>query len=281
MAVNGAAGRYIEYLPAILQQGKLVGPLLLALERVLSGPPAEAPPPEGVTPPEGLEQILDRVHTFWSPLDPQGNHAPEEFLPWLAGWVATSLKDDWSPAVKRAFLARVVELYKKRGTAAGLREVLELHAPGSTVLDHDDDATPPQFNDASPDHLFKVILDVPSGDVDTLARNVRRAISIIDQWKPAHTYYFLQYNVLGMQINDESCTPRLLLDPSFTLSEPAECSSAFGPGVQIGVNTMVGSSAAESEMKLKALEINDDPDLHPSFGGGVLVGINTLLGTEP
>lgn len=277
MAVNGR-GRYVDYLPAILQQGKFIGPFLSGFERLMSGPPEGAAP---LTPTpggpdlgqiEGLEQVLSRIHTFF---DPQV--APAEFLPWLAGWVATSLTDEWSLATRRAFVGNVVKLYKKRGTADGLRDILGLHTQGYAVFDPEEDGVPPHFSTASPAHLFKVMIEV-SGDAQAVAKKVRQVISVVNQWKPAHTYYAIDYSLLGMQINNASCTPRLLTEPSYTESP---CDSGFGPGVQIGVTTLVGTSSKAPEIKLEALQINDDPNLYPEFGSGILVGVNMLLGTEP
>jgi phage tail-like protein len=273
MAMSGAS-RYIDYLPAILQQGRFIGPFLLGFERILSGPPADSTVPPG---PEGIGQVLDRVHTFMNPLDPGGAHAPDDFLPWLAGWVATSLEDEWSADTKRAFISRVVQMYKTRGTANGLRDLLNLHGLSPAVYDPDDDAIPPYFDAFSSPHVFAVVVDVTSGDPVVVAKRIKKAVSIINQWKPAHTYYVLDYTLFGMQINRDSCTPRLLLDPNFTW---APCNPDFGPGIQIGVNSIVGTGSAHT-IKLQALEINDDPSNYPLFGEGIFVGINTLLGTEP
>jgi phage tail P2-like protein len=277
MAVK-SRGRWVDYLPAILQQGKFIGPFLSGLERLSSGPPEGAaalpPTPDGVdlNQIEGLEQTLSRIHTFFDP-----EQAPEDFLPWLAGWVATSLTDEWSVETRRAFIGSVVKLYKKRGTADGLRDVLRLHTQGYAVLDPEEDGVPPHFSAASPAHLFKVMIEV-SGDAEAVAKKVRQVISVVDQWKPAHTYYPLDYSLFGMQINNDSCTPRLLLDPSYTTTP---CDAGFGPGVQIGVTTLVGTSSKAPEIKLEAMQINDDPNLYPEFGSGILVGIDMLLGTEP
>jgi phage tail-like protein len=273
MAVN----RYIDYLPAILQQGRFIGPFLQGFERVLSGPPADSTVPPGVTPPEGLEQIVSRVFTFFNPLDPAGAQAPDDFLPWLAGWVATSVEDDWSVATKRAFISRIVQLYKMRGTAAGLRVILDLHGFDPTVYDHDDDATPPYFTDGTSPYLFAVTVSVAGATNADVDKRIRQAISIIDQWKPAHAYYTLDHILTGMQINRDSPTPRLWLDPSFTVPSG---DPAFGPGIQIGVNTRLATSATRPTLKQRAMEINDDVSLNPQFGEGIILGVNTVLGTE-
>lgn len=55
--------------------------------------------------------------------------APESYLPWLASWVAYDLPD--RPGVdtfaKRELLQQAADLYEKRGTLAGLREMVRIH----------------------------------------------------------------------------------------------------------------------------------------------------------
>jgi len=255
--MSAGASRYLDHLPAVLRQGPFLGPFLRAFERILSGPPPGAALPPGVTPPEGIEQVLDRIHTFFDP-----DLAPEEFIPWLAGWVALAVRDDWDLAMRRAFIGKIVPLYRKRGTRAGLRELLDIQAGNVSVVDHDDDGVPAQFDDFSPPHLFKIILSVSGGDAVFLARKVRQILAIVDREKPAHTYYGIDIEFPGMQINQD---PDLYPE--------------YGPGVKVEVTTLLGAS--HIDIKHKAIEINDDPGAFPGFGSGVLVGINTLLGTEP
>ncbi|APR87709.1 NHL repeat domain protein [Minicystis rosea] len=177
---------YLEHLPAVLQRGPFIGRLLLAFEAVLTGVPAQP----GVDTPEGLEQILDRIHGFF---DPSG--APEEFLPWLAEWVATSLRDEWSAETKRAFLGRIVQLYQKRGTLAGIREVLKLSVSGDVEVI--------EFDDTKPRHYFLVIVTVNQQDPTVLQRLLGRVREIIDREKPAHTFYGLEFRYPGMRINND------------------------------------------------------------------------------
>ncbi|APR88474.1 NHL repeat domain protein [Minicystis rosea] len=256
-AVSGGVTRYLDHLPAVLQQGPFIGPFLTAFERILSGPPPGTTPPPGVTPPEGIEQILDRIDTFFDP-----DLAPEDFIPWLAGWVALALRDDWDLATRRAFIGKVVPLYKKRGTRAGLRELLDTQAAAVSVVDHDDDLIPPRFNAASPEHYFEVIVRVSGNDALAMARTVRQIISIVDREKPAHSYYGLDIEFPPMQINDDR-----------------DLYPEYGPGIQVGMTAL--SADHHVELKYAAMQINDDPDAFPSFGAGILTGVNTILGTEP
>ncbi len=254
-AVN--VDRYLDHLPAVFRQGSFIGPFLTAFERILSGPPPGTTPPPGVTPPEGIEQVLDRIHTFFDP-----SLTPDDFVPWLAGWVALAVRDDWDVATRRAFIAKIVPLYQKRGTRAGLRELLDIQAAAVSVVDHDDDVIPPRFDDASPDHFFQVLVKVDGTDVLAMARTIRQIMAVVDREKPAHTYYGLDIEFPPMEIND---------DPDLY--------PQYGPGIRVGLSGLVASPHAA--ILHKAIEINDDPDAFPSFGAGILAGVNTVLGTEP
>src|SRR5262245_3569813 len=111
MATNddrpGQASRYLEYLPAIYQQEaevgrpNFLGRFLLAFEQMLTGLGDSNEP--------GLEEILDGlvgsvsgatqlagIHRYLDPGPklPDHERAPAEFLEWLAGWVALTLRAD-------------------------------------------------------------------------------------------------------------------------------------------------------------------------------------------
>lgn len=245
------ASSYLEYLPTVLRHGSFIGPFLAAFERVLSGPPPGAPP--NVVPPRGIEEVLDDIDTFFDPAV-----APSEFLPWLAGWSATMLRDDWDEPTKRAFLTQIIPLYKKRGTRDGLQALLALHVDGVAVFDHDADAAPKHFTIASPPHLFLVVAEVDGSDPLAMARKVRQIIAVIDHAKPAHTQYVLELHYTGMQINNDP--------PAFP---------QFGPGIVVGVNTLLGPCAPK--IPSLPLQINDDPTVYTQYGPGIFVGANTLI----
>lgn len=69
-----------------------------------------------------LLATLDNLDAY---LDPATT--PEDFLAWLGEWVAVSVDETWGEDRRRAFVARGAELYRRRGTAAGLKEHLEIH----------------------------------------------------------------------------------------------------------------------------------------------------------
>ncbi len=59
---------------------------------------------------------------------------PDDFLPWLAGWVGITLAEDWSIERQRSLVANAVHLYHVRGTLDGLRAELHLYTGGDISI---------------------------------------------------------------------------------------------------------------------------------------------------
>jgi phage tail P2-like protein len=114
-----------------------------------------------------------------------------EFLPWLASWVSLSLRADWDEATKRSFIQQIVPMYRLRGTRAGLQRMLELYTRERVEVD-DQFAAPPDF--------FQVKLTLSGADPVLFQRKQRIARAIIDQEKPAFTFYALEVVVPAMRL---------------------------------------------------------------------------------
>lgn len=76
----------------------------------------------------GLDDVLAPVVATLDSLDSYVDPAlaPEDFLDWLAGWVALDLDPGWPVPLRRSLLRRAAALQEARGTAAGLREEVAL-----------------------------------------------------------------------------------------------------------------------------------------------------------
>ena len=213
MNKNQAVSSYLQYLPAIFHQDPFVGRFLLAFEAVLSGP--------GYADRAGLEELIGALPTY---VDPQTT--PSEFLPWLAGWVALSLRADWDADTKRKFIQEIVPLYRLRGTRAGLARMLKIYTGEDVAIDDDFDR---------PAHFFQVKLTLSEADPDRQRQKQAIARAIIDQEKPAHTFYALRVAVPTMRLvslklkQDEKDKPKLL------------CLGSIPPGVD-GALTVLGTS---------------------------------------
>ncbi|MEB3295001.1 MAG: phage tail protein [Synechococcales bacterium] len=209
--------RYQDYLPAYLQSDPFLSRFLLAFEKVLSGfPEVEAadfqPQLLSASDPNcvGLETVISHIHAY---LDPQ--QTPSEFLPWLAGWVALSLREDWDEKVKRKFISQMVPLYQIRGTVPGLKKMLQIYLENSGLSYPERTISVFEFDDRP--HYFQVQLALPSNQViqpERYWRECRAAKAIIDQEKPAHTFYALRILTLTMQLTQAwgSCFPFLIFD---------------------------------------------------------------------
>jgi phage tail-like protein len=212
MGTNQPLSTYVTYLPAILQR-PFMAEFLLAFEAVLSGGVAAPASGSASLPGQGgLEQIIHGISTYFDP-----GTTPAEFLPWLAQWAATSLRNDWSEATQRSFLSQIVPLYQKRGTAAGLEAVLALSMDDAVVQE----LSFPTSGQEMPPHFFEIIVTVANSDPVLLARKVREIRAIIDREKPAHTIYGLRVQYPAMRIHD---------DPNGDTAH-----RDFGPGILLGI----------------------------------------------
>jgi phage tail-like protein len=85
---------------------------------------------------EGLDEVLapmintiDCMHGYIDPL-----LAPEDFVRWLAGWFGVLLDENWSMRAQRAVIAEAVDLFRMRGTMAGLRRHLAVVVDGDVEI---------------------------------------------------------------------------------------------------------------------------------------------------
>ena len=140
--------------------------------------------------------------------------APSEFLNWLSGWVALTLREDWDEEAKRRLISRIVPIYRKRGTKAGLREILEVYTREDVTI-HEAE---------HPAHFFQVEMTLSEQNKTALRRKEKIAKAIIDQEKPAHTFYALKILIPTMQI----------------INEPEDEDS----GIRVGKNTLLGTTTA-------------------------------------
>lgn len=192
---------YVDHLPAILREDPMLAAIVRAFEAVLVG---------------AVERPLTGLHRYFTPGPglADGERAPAEFLPWLAGWLGLSLRPEWNDQTRRRFMGAALELYRLRGTRAGVRLALELYLGDPAAVRVHEFTAPP--------HFFQVVLSARTSDPVALARTDRCVRALLDQTKPAHTVYGLQINFPTMMIDDAG-TP--------------------DGGVFVGVNTTLGSQS--------------------------------------
>ena len=84
----------------------------------------------------GLDDVLTPIFVTLDSLESYVDPAltAEDFLEWLAGWVGMSLDENWPLDRRRAVTGHAVELFRKRGTMAGLTEFVSLFTGGDVQV---------------------------------------------------------------------------------------------------------------------------------------------------
>lgn len=68
-----------------------------------------------------LEDVPVPLRDLWDPW-----HCPEDLLPWLAWSLSIDTwKSYWSPDIKRARIARAIDIQRRKGTLKSVRAVVE------------------------------------------------------------------------------------------------------------------------------------------------------------
>lgn len=265
--------RFYELLPDIYQRGDFLGKtdflkdFLKGFEDLLQGQEGA----DNKYPEKGLSEILYRIPDYFSP-----ETAPNEFVDWLAGWLALDISREPSEEVdstagafsekqrfplpeekrsrKRHLIKKLAPLYHLRGTKEGLRQIIDIYFGEDLRGFHINELTKP-FVVGDPEGLEKVRADyarrmgeeesgidykkialsvlLARGNFDALGSVVGRSTvvgeahpyyfivhaetllpvsrisgaqtkkdmsDVIDQEKPAHTYYSLKLQAPGMRI---------------------------------------------------------------------------------
>ena len=148
----------------------------------------------------GVEESLEFVHELFDPRITNQN-----WLPWLASWLAMPLLEGWDEEKRREIIQRTPELYRKRGTAEGLQLALRLFAdvkakihegewpyPGlvigrSSTIGKDTVLSPPVF--AS--QCFTV--ELPDRKDEISRERLRTVQALVETEKPAHAHYALVF----------------------------------------------------------------------------------------
>ena len=148
----------------------------------------------------GIEENLEFVHELFDP-----RITNEKWLPWLASWLAMPLLEGWDEEKRREIIQRTPELYRLRGTAAGLKLALRLFAdvkaeihegkwpyPGlvigkSSTIGKDTILSPPVFIS----QCFTV--ELPDKKTEISRERLRTVQALVETEKPAHAHYALVF----------------------------------------------------------------------------------------
>jgi phage tail-like protein len=190
-----------------------------------------------------LEETIDLISVLFDPLN-----TPKDFLPWLAGWAALSLRADLDEGAQRGFIANIIQLYRRRGTKENLIKLLGIFT--QTTPEIDEEAVPslffkanfPQFKKETrhPLHFFKVSVVLPDPDEQTVRRKTEIAQALIEMEKPAHTFFELVTMFASMRIGSD-------------YADYADYSKVHKYRARLGVDTLINvwSNAIDDELKKK------------------------------
>ena len=161
----------LDLLPGVFQEDYFTGQLTAGLDAVVA--PVFA--------------CLDALEVYVDPLI-----CPEDFLPWLAGWVGVVVDENWHVDQQRAFIQSAVELFRTRGTARGLKAEVELLTGGSVEISETGGVT----------HSTVPSGDLPGEDYPRCSLRVtlppgspvtdRSIALVIEAAKPAHVVYAVE-----------------------------------------------------------------------------------------
>lgn len=133
---------------------------------------------------EVLAPILSTLDNLPAYFDPR--LTPDDFLGWLAGWVALDLDETWDSAQRRTAVSQAVDLLRRRGTAAGLADEVRLVTGAEVEVVENGgvawslDPASPMVGSPEPTLLVRITAADPSSvDADRVERLVSGA-------KPAH-----------------------------------------------------------------------------------------------
>lgn len=112
--------------------------------------------------------------------------APEDFLEWLGGWVGVTLDHTWPVERRRLMVASAVELYRVRGTAAGLAAQVAIFTGGRVEIAETGAAGWSAVANAAIPGEPQPCLTVRVTVADPEAVSVPRLDALVATAKPAH-----------------------------------------------------------------------------------------------
>jgi phage tail-like protein len=207
-----ASKKFIDMLPGIFRskdresQGFLEK-YLTVFEEILTGLD-ETLEVDGVP----VTSIYQKIDVLPSNFYPES--APPEFLDWLSSWVGLVLREDWEEDKKRKVIARIIPLYRMRGTKKGLEEYLNIYTRGGVTINDEVGLFQVGINtrvgtgtaiDLTSYFIVEVRLSASEQTMDAISRKKYLIETIVEREKPVHTRYKLSWkNVQSLQVGIHS-----------------------------------------------------------------------------
>jgi phage tail-like protein len=174
--------RYVRHLPGIYRDDALMNQMLMMFESFW----------------KPIESQITQIHTTFDP-----KLMPASLLPYFAAWADYELDDRWPEATKRALVANMVQLNRRRGTREGLAHLLKIFT-GVTpdIIERRADNMVVgvaarlgygiALGTANVPHTFAVRIKLPALPPAAEAERRRLLESLIAKEKPAHTQFTLE-----------------------------------------------------------------------------------------
>ncbi len=221
-------------------------------------------------------------------LDPFG--APADVLPWLASLVGMTLDDRWPEPARRRMLSEAVCLFRRRGTIAALRRMIEIYLGcqvivierfrlrglGGGLLGDESAAA----SSSVVGFGFRVGGGVGRATAEPIAGTVRDAFET-----HAHRFTLL----VPCELDDErEQTTRHLLDmhrPAHTIVDLCTVGAGMrvGVGLHVELSSIVGPSAGFRQARLGASRLGRGITVGRGTGGvrpsGTRVGVDSRVDT--
>jgi phage tail-like protein len=131
-------------------------------------------------------------------------------LAWLASWFDIEFLPEWPEATRRAMVAKAIDMYRRRSTVSGLRQMVQWHTglaePAPAIIEHFR-ITAPIFIGGSllaptaAAHAFTIVVPAVASPDDTARDRLDRVIAAAI---PAHTRYELRLVEPGITIGRQS-----------------------------------------------------------------------------
>lgn len=228
---------YIKYLPAIFQrddEDHFLENFLKGFEFVLTGRDEKTPIAS-----VSMSHILEGMDQFFDP-----DVTPDNFVEWLAGWVALEVKrgelwegkkgkedgkkeggqnlplEETGTGRNRHLIRNLIPIYHRRGTKKGIEEALLIYLGEEAKIITVNELLEPFQVGVKPSaiigtgtvvgeshpYYFRVDIDLPLPTSRVNGRAKKREVGLIlDDEKPAHTFYTLTVKAPPMRIGYQ-CT---------------------------------------------------------------------------
>ncbi|HEY2706308.1 MAG TPA: phage tail protein [Candidatus Dormibacteraeota bacterium] len=139
---------------------------------------------------ELLAPLLATLDNLGAYIDPR--LAPEDFLQWLAGWLGAAVDETWPLERRRRLVAGAVDLYRRRGTVAGLATHIEVTTGGAVEIAESGGATWSQVSGGAlpGEPVPRLAVRVAVEDPSSLSRDDLDAL--VAAAKPAHVIHHVE-----------------------------------------------------------------------------------------